>query len=218
MILYAIFSLASRFDGQVNGIDCDLESTYYQSRCIELLIQSLSRPPEQYDTTLLIAVLVSSLYEETQLFKDTATYHLKGARTLLSSGVISRLAKEGGLAEAACWVHLRQTIYVAISNQRQLDVPLSVYEGLPAFDRYDDSSYANRSVFIFAQALNTLFDHTLAQVGSGASAWQALEKDSQRWYENKPDGFMPLFYEAANAEKERPFPSIWMMTMTQGKS
>lgn len=216
MILYAVLALASRFDAMATGSNSDLESTYYQSRCIKLLIQSLSRPPRDYDTNLLIAVLVSSLYEETQLYKETTTYHLKGARTLLSSGVISRLAKEGGLAEAACWVHLRQTIYVAISRRHQLDIPLSVYEGLPAFERNDDSSYANQAVFIFAQALNTFFENTIARDELRAQ-WTSLEEHFRLWYEDRPDGFKPLFYEEADAGAGKPFPSLWTMTMTQGE-
>lgn len=217
MILYAVLALASRFDcmatgSMVSGSTCDLESTYYQSRCIKLLITSLSRPPEEYDTNLLIAVLVSSLYEETQLYQETTTHHLKGARNLLSSGVISRLARQGGLAEAACWVHLRQTIYVSLSRRKRLDIPLSVYEGLPAFDKDDDSSYANRVIYLFAKALDMYFGESSRLPDS----WSALEDELRLWYLLRPDGSRPLFHEVADAQDGRPFPSLWMMTMTQG--
>lgn len=217
MILYAVLALASRFDAMATGSTCDLESTYYQSRCIELLIISLARPPEEYDTNLLIAVLVSSLYEETQRYQETTTYHLRGARNLLSSGVISRLAKGGGLAEAACWVHLRQTIYVAISRRKRLDIPLSVYEGLPAFEREDDSSYANRVVYLFARSLDMFFEGNTDKSDVRKDEWSALEDDLRFWYRDRPDGFKPLFLEAADAEAAQPFPSLWMMTMTQGE-
>lgn len=216
MIMYAVLALASRFDAMATESTCDLESTYYQSRCIELLIKSLSRPPEEYDTNLLIAVLVSSLYEETQRYQETTTYHLKGARNLLSSGVISRLAKEGGLAEAACWVHLRQTVYVAISRRKRLDIPLSVYEGLPAFEKTDDSSYGNRAVYLFSKALDMFFKAVTEDSVSPKCRWDMLEEELNIWYESKPEGFKPLFREAPDVEAGRPFPSLWMMTMTQG--
>ena len=216
MILYALLALASRFDAIASGRTDELEATYYQSRCVELLIKSLARPPEGYDTNLLIAVLVSSLYEETKDYHETTTYHLKGARNLLSSGVISRLAKQGGLAEAACWVHLRQTIYVAISRRKRLDIPLSVYDGLPAFEKSDDSSCANRAVYLFAKVLDMFFEEGCGGARTDEGRWDEAETVLRLWFEGRPDGFYPTFYGSADAGAGRPIPTLWMMTMTQG--
>lgn len=217
IILYGILALASRVDEVTRGSTSDLESTYYHSRCIELLIESLSRPPETYDSTLLAAVVISRLYEENDTETDTSTYHLSGTRTLLSNDVVTRLAKEGGLAEAACWVHLRQAIYVAIVHRQHLDIPLGVYEALTAFRRSDDTSYANRAVYIFAQILQAFFPGPAGGDGSRSDDWTLLEQELQVWIETKPLSFEPLYYGAPDADAARPFPAMWMVSTVSSK-
>ncbi|KAH8171019.1 zn 2cys6 transcription factor [Sarocladium implicatum] len=216
VLLNGILGLASRFDRlatDAHTTESDMESAFYHGRCIELLIQLLDKPVETYDATLLAAVVLSRLYEENDTETDSLTYHLAGTSTLLGHGVITRLAVEGGLAEAACWVHLRQAIYIAIVHRQHLNVPLGVYEHLTAFRKDNDSSYANRMVYHFARIVRLYFPQQSAQRSAAEdekASWQRLQEELDGWYESRPVSFEPVYYEARRDED--PFPRIWMVS------
>lgn len=219
VLLNGILALASRFDALATGSGSDIENTYYHSRCIELLIELLSKPAETYDSTILAAVVLSRVYEENDTETDVLTYHLSGTRTLLSNEVITRLATEGGLAEAACWVHLRQAIYVAIVHRQHLNIPLGVYKELTAFRRNDDMSYANRVIYLFAQLLREFFPGNDANANGSSpqfkDTWGTLEQELETWLEAKPPSFEPLYYEPPDTMAGNPFPSTWMVSTVQ---
>lgn len=219
IILNGILALASRWDGLTRGSPLELESTYYHNRCIGLLIDSLSKPPETYDTTLLAAMVISRLYEENDIESDTMTCHLSGTRTLLSHEVVHRLAKEGGFAEAVYWVHLRQAIYVAIVNRSHLDIPLGIYESLTSFWKTDATSYANQIVFVFAQILQEFFpDNPKGATPRSDIGWDVLEDKLETWFDGKPPLFEPMYQEPADPDSSRPFPSLWMISMVPSES
>lgn len=218
ILLYGILALTSRMDALSTGSVSDLECTYYHSKCIKLLIEALSRPPETYDSVLLAAVVISRLYEENDTQTDTLTYHLSGTRNLVSNDVITRLAKEGGLAEAACWVHLRQTIYVSIVHRQHISIPVDVYKALTAFKRNDNTSYANWAVYIFAQVLLEFFpDPCQERSLSPEDAWEQIEMELDIWYRERTSTFEPYYYEPANTELDHPFPCMWMASMAPSK-
>lgn len=219
VLFNAILALASRFDALATGSGSDVESTFYHSRCIELLIDLLLKPPETYDSTLLAAVVLSRLYEENDTETDALTYHLSGTRTLLSNDVITRLAAEGGLAEAACWVHLRQSVYVAIVHRQHLHIPLGVFKDLTAFRKSDDTSYANRVVYLFARVLLEFFPDPSTEGTSPTCEdnWDCLQNDLDSWFERKPASFEPLYDEPPDIEADKPFPCIWMLSTVPSK-
>jgi len=210
MLMYGILALTSRVDALATGTGSDLESTYYHSRCMQLLIESLSKPPETYDSALLAAVVISRLYEENDTHTDTLTYHLGGMRTLLSNDTITRLAMEGGLAEASCWVHLRQAIYIAIVHRQHLNIHLGVYEALTASRRSDSTAHANRAIYIFALILLQYFPQDAPEIQPRyEDEWNALEKELNIWFETRPLSFYPL-YEELQSDAQTPLPRIWM--------
>lgn len=218
MLLNGVLALASRFDAVATGSGSDIESAYYHGRCINLLIELLLKPVETYDSTLLAAVVLSRLYEENDTETDALTYHLNGTRTLLGNDVITRLASEGGLAEAACWVHLRQAIYIAVVHREHLDIPLGVYKELTAFRRSDDTSYANRAVYLFAQLLLEFFPSDAA--GSSPrpdESFEHLEQELDLWFQTKPSSFNPLYHESSDASGGNPLPCIWMLSTVQSE-
>ncbi|KAK1565895.1 uncharacterized protein LY79DRAFT_129688 [Colletotrichum navitas] len=215
VLLNGILGLASRFDRLANGpsgTSADIESAFYHGRCMELLIGLLNKPAETYDATLLAAVVLSRLYEENDTETDSLTYHLNGTSTLLGQEVITRLATKGGLAEAACWVHLRQAIYIAIVHRQHLNIPLRVYENLTAFRKADDTSYANRVVYLLARIVLHYFPQQPINVGSSPpdDDWKILQEELDMWFTLKPVSFNPIYYEPPDANGGEPFPRMWM--------
>ena len=222
MLLNGILCVASRFDSLASdhlGTGPNVESAFYHGRCIELLIDLLNKPAEAYDAILLAAVVLSRLYEENDTETDSLTYHLAGTSTLLDHEVITRLAAQGGVAEAACWIHLRQAIYIAIIHRQSLNVPLRVYEKLTAFRKDSDTSYANRVVYLFARIILQYFPKqpVNAALPGAVEHWDLLERELDTWYQRKPVSFETIYYQGPDTHSGEPFPRIWMASTVAGK-
>ncbi|KAI8267572.1 hypothetical protein K4K56_004480 [Colletotrichum sp. SAR 10_98] len=178
ILLNGIFALASRFDTQAddNAEKTDLESTYYHNRCIELLIEAFSQPPETWDSTLLTAVVIMRLYEEYDNETDSHYHHLRGTRNLLNHDAIARFVTQGGLAEAASWVHLRQALYVFLVRRTPIEICLENFERSSTFRMNDDTAHANRIVYLFAKVLKLFFpDDGTGFLASSTAAWEELQ-------------------------------------------
>ncbi|KAJ0158499.1 hypothetical protein CTA2_11454 [Colletotrichum tanaceti] len=252
ILLNGIFALASRFDAQSTDADdggrhggdvtaagdrgSDLESTYYHNRCIELVLEAFSQPPETWDSTLLTAVVIMRLYEEYDNEADSHYHHLRGTRNLLGHDAVARFVTQGGLAEAASWVHLRQALYVCLVHRTPIEICLDNFERSSTFRRNDDTAHANRAVYLFVKALKLFFpDGGGGGAGPGpgpgpgsgseslslslsmsmsmspaAAAWEDLRGDVEAWYREKPVSFRPLLYEKADVAAGKPFPTLWM--------
>jgi hypothetical protein len=208
MIMNGLLAIASRYDSTEN----DLESTFYHSQCIELLIKAFAEPSETWNTTLLVAVVMARLYEENDN-EDSYYHHLSGTQNLLNHQVISRFVMQGGLAEAASWVHLRQAIYVYVARRTPLEICLENFERSTVFRRYDDSAYANRAVYIFAKIMK-LF---LSSGSLDTEAWEAIEMEIDGWYDGRPMSFKPIFYKEGDAYSDRPFPVMSFAASVPGK-
>ncbi|KAL0782528.1 hypothetical protein CaCOL14_000434 [Colletotrichum acutatum] len=214
ILLNGIFALASRFDTQGNddtNEKSDLESTYYHNRCIELLIEAFSQPPETWDSILLTAVVIMRLYEEYDNETDSHYHHLRGTRNLLNHDAIARFVTQGGLAEAASWVHLRQALYVFLVRRTPIEICLENFERSSTFRSNDDTAHANRIVYLFAKVLKLFFPEDGSGFSTSSSeTWEELQNDVDAWFKEKPLSFQPLFYERADVAKGRPFPTLWM--------
>ncbi|KAJ4123062.1 hypothetical protein NW768_010055 [Fusarium equiseti] len=200
MILYGILALSSRYDSPTT-----LESTYYHNKHINLLIQAFDLP---WDTTLLTSVVLARLYEENDPSSDPHT-HLSGTQNLLNHEVISRFVMEGGLAEAASWVHLRQTIYVYVARKLPVEICLENFERSGVFQRRDDSAWANRAVFLFARIMKMLL---------GKREWGQVEGEIEKWFEERPVSFKPIFYKKGDVLEDTPFPVICFAASVPGKA
>ncbi|KAE9572358.1 hypothetical protein CGMCC3_g11737 [Colletotrichum fructicola] len=213
ILLNGIFALASRFDTQAddNAEKTDLESTYYHNRCIELLIEAFSQPPETWDSTLLTAVVIMRLYEEYDNETDSHYHHLRGTRNLLNHDAIARFVTQGGLAEAASWVHLRQALYVFLVRRTPIEICLENFERSSTFRMNDDTAHANRIVYLFAKVLKLFFpDDGTGFLASSTAAWEELQGEVEAWYRDKPVSFRPLFYDRPDLARGKPFPVLWM--------
>lgn len=216
VIMNGILALASRYDARRND-SSDLESTHYHGLCIAQLRQALSRPPEQWDSGLLAAVVIARLYEEYGVETDAHRYHLTGTRNLLNHEVIYRFVMQGGLAEAASFVHLRQSIYVFLVAKSAVEINLASFESSKVFLRLDDSSYANRMVYLLAKILLHFFPRALPARTTSASVgatWDALGEEVEEWLRSRPLTFSPIYYE--DPTPNNPFPKICMASDASG--
>ncbi|RTE72763.1 hypothetical protein BHE90_012819 [Fusarium euwallaceae] len=211
MIMNGLLALASRYDARCSNSESDLEGTYYHNRCIELLIEAFARPPETWDSKLLTAVVIARLYEEYDNETDSDYHHLSGTRNLLNHEAVARFVTQGGLAEAASWVHLRQTIYVYLVRREPVEICLENFERSTVFRRTDDSAYANRAVYLFAKIMKLLFplnDVEKQAIGASPGPWELVETEVNQWYEMKPLSFKPIYYKPADLKDDRPFPVV----------
>ncbi|RSL68909.1 hypothetical protein CEP54_002589 [Fusarium duplospermum] len=211
MIMNGLLALASRYDARCSNSESDLEGTYYHNRCIELLIEAFARPPETWDSKLLTAVVIARLYEEYDNETDSDYHHLSGTRNLLNYEAVARFVTQGGLAEAASWVHLRQTIYVYLVRREPVEICLENFERSTVFRRTDDSAYANRAVYLFAKIMKLLFplnDAEKQAIGASPGPWELVETEVNQWYEMKPLSFKPIYYKPADLKEDRPFPVV----------
>ena len=219
MMLNSILSLASRYDALHRNEPPGLEAIRYNSRCIELLIRSLSAPPETYDGELLAAVVMARSYEECDFESDFSHLHLGGTRKLLTHDTLTRLASQGGLAEASCWVHLRQSIYAYIVRDRPVDSHLGAFARLTAFRRTDDTAYANRMVYHLARVLRLYFAARQQPVdnenGATRDDWTGLTGEIAQWFAEKPSSFEPVCYVKGGLDQ---FPTMIMLSATPGKA
>ncbi|KAF4986608.1 hypothetical protein FDECE_15858 [Fusarium decemcellulare] len=217
MIMNGLLALASRYDARCSNSESDLEGTYYHNRCIELLIEAFARPPETWDSRLLTAVVIARLYEEYDNESDSYYHHLSGTRNLLNHEAVARFVTQGGLAEAASWVHLRQAIYVYLVRREPVEICLENFERSTVFRRNDDSAYANRAVYLFAKMMKLLFPlKTPESEGDAANRlssaapgpWELVEMEVGQWYDMKPLSFKPIYHKPADVQNDRPFPAI----------
>ena len=210
MIMNGLLALASLYDDTPNGV----ESTFYHNKCIKLLIEAFAQPAETWDSTLLTAVVIARLYEENDNETDSYYHHLSGTQNLLNHEVIARFVMQGGLAEAASWVHLRQVIYIYVVRRRPIQICLENFERSTVFRRCDDSAYANRAVYNFAKIM-MLFLSMDGLVGS-QEEFQVVETEVDQWYDAKPMSFKPVFYNTADIASKRPIPTLYFVASVPG--
>lgn len=208
----------SRYDALHRNQPPGLEAIRYNSHCIESLIHSLSAAPETYGAELLAAVVMARSYEECDFESDFSHLHLGGTRRLLTHDTVTRLASRGGLAEASCWVHLRQSVYAYIVRGRPVDSHLDAFARLTAFRRTDDRAYANQMVYHFARVLRLYFrDRQQSTDGNGGTSddWTGMTSEINEWFTAKPPSFEPVCYARGSLER---FPTMVMLSAAPGKA
>lgn len=214
MVLYAVLAVSSRHQAILSGSTDEVEASTFHGRCLELLISALSQPEETWDDNLLATVVILRIYEELDNRNDKKC-HIVGSSRLLNT--VSKFSSSGGLAEAASWLFLRQAIYVSLVHRVPLELNLDNYERSSVFDRFDNESYANVIIFLFARALQLIYP-VRRDVAVGMHAWDLLQESIDRWYSSKPSSFAPFHYRDASMEESRPFPELWMISPAAGAS
>lgn len=138
--------------------------------------------------------------------------HQLGSTRLLNS--IAKFSSSGGLGEATSWISLRQNIYLALVHREPIGIRLENYIESNAFNKCDDGAWANVMVHLFAKVLALAFD---PQQNGSAEKWHALEGETERWNESKPDSFSPISFQAPTSGEQNIIPEIWMLNSYHGK-
>ncbi|KAH6663316.1 hypothetical protein F5X68DRAFT_251533 [Plectosphaerella plurivora] len=176
LLKFAILAFASRDWLRVNGEE-DLESDKYSSQALQLLIPILDRPVELLDETVLAAIVLLRLYEET-IDVDTGT-HLLGSARLLNSP--SAYADRGGLSEAASWIALRQQLYLSTTYFQPVSMDLDYFARSYSFKDSSPESFTNRIILLCCRVLT--YSHN-TQGRFGVEDWTQLRNEVLLWYDS----------------------------------
>jgi len=227
IVLNGILALASRFDGADTGRSTDLEATFYHARSLELLIEALDKKTSNASqTAVLVAVVLAQLYAELDPEGDKQCQHMLGTSRILDQVAADGPMANRSVAEAVGCLHLRQAIAISIIKHVPLNIPLSNLEMLAGTKQGGDSGYANKMVYLFARLLNLLFADKVSPTDAMPgiltenpdAEWTDIATETDKWFENKPQSFNPLYFEGANAVGGKPFPEMWFASPTHGKS
>ena len=210
MVLYAVLAASSRHRALLMEQPED-EASFYHGQCLRLVIDALSSS-ERHDDNLLASVVLLRVYEEIEQSTDTHL-HLQGMGRLMST--IPGFAHSGGLAEACCWMFLRQDIFVSVVTCQPPTSCLENYDRSEAFKFRDDGACANVIVLLFAKVLRLV--HSANQDGDNEH-WLVLESDVERWNERRQMLFQPVYEEDLDLDEDRPFPVICMINGPQGSA
>ncbi|KAL4814982.1 hypothetical protein BDW67DRAFT_80946 [Aspergillus spinulosporus] len=206
MIMKAILAFSARHAAIMSGTE-DWEASEYHSQCIEMLLRALSKAEGFYDDNILITVVILRVYEELERATDEKCHWLGSTRLL---NTMSKSASSGGLAEAVSWQFLRQAIYACLVEYQPMQLNLENYERSSVFQRMDDAAYANRIIFLCARIIQLRSEPN--GYSFTESDWQYLSDCVDQWYREKPISWQPLKHQEANAEANKPFPELWMVS------
>lgn len=196
VILHGILGLAARHLWLMGKVQED-RSQLYVDQCLQALIVALEDPLAHWDENFLVAVILLRLHEEMGE-ADELCHHFGTARILNS---ISSFAADGGLRESASWISLRQHIFVSLTTQQPLNLSLENYRHSSVFREFDDESWANRIIFLFATVLQAVF-HTSGEVNSlNKEKWEELDADVDEWERTKPWSFCAIHIEPNAGER-----------------
>ncbi|KAF3005883.1 hypothetical protein E8E13_009301 [Curvularia kusanoi] len=211
VILQGILGVAARHLWLM-GKEAEDNSQQYIDQCLNALIVALEDPLAHWDENFLVAVILLRLHEEMG-YSDEQCHHFGTARILNS---ISSFAADGGLRESASWVSLRQHIYVSLTSQQPLNLSLENYRHSSVFREFDDESWTNRAIFLFATILQTIFEENGEATTNSLTKekWNALHADVDEWERTKPWTFSALHVEPNAGEK---FEGSWpLLPCAQG--
>lgn len=133
------------------------------------------------------------------------------------SGIESETEVEHSLRFYASVVALRQEICSVLYYSRPFRLPIATHDLTKAFDTHSlDNMYqwAGYCVEWCAQVLKFCFSDDREIEGgldeaSRIRRWTSLWSFEQRWNQEMPDCFKPIYYQDRNPDEGRYFPQIW---------
>jgi hypothetical protein len=112
----------------------------------------------------------------------------------------------GGVAEAACWLCLREDIYVSSTTQTPIKTVLDCFSKSASILRNDDYSWASQSILNLALLLQSAFCKP-----RNALDMVHAEAQISKWEVSKPTSYKPIYFKARSREKDSCFPEVWML-------
>jgi hypothetical protein len=130
--------------------------------------------------------------------------HMLGIQVFINARTSTLMPSS--LGSAAFWVGLRQEIYVATIKNQAVQINLEHCLVDRSVSPTDDFSWANRAVIHCADVLNCCFGN---ERGVDKKRWDELRGDSERWSDQIPSSFTPIFRREPAREKQEAFPELW---------
>lgn len=208
LLLQSIFASGCLQLSALRNVD-DIASYAYYNQALGLLIPLLDRPESLPRDELLAAIVILRGYEE--FMEGDQGTHLFGSARLLDH--LTGPDSPGGpdstssLSTAARWVILRQYVYFGLTRCEPIRLGLQTYINLNSNTPFDDETWCNHAVLLFAQVL----EHSFRAKGIPASEWEGLAESNELWFQNKPSSFTPIWEELPSDTSETSFPLTWCL-------
>ncbi|ETS77433.1 hypothetical protein PFICI_11307 [Pestalotiopsis fici W106-1] len=173
----------------------------YQTRCLQLLIPSMSGGQKITESIL---TAVALLRQNEEMDEQDNRFHLEGTSRILN--MVPEFSTIGGVGEAACWLCLREDIYISLTTQTPIKTALDCFPDCISIRRNDDYSWASKSILNLAFLLKRAFCEP-----RDASRLALSEAEIADWDKCKPTSYRPIHVEARSRLEGRCFPKIWML-------
>ncbi|TDZ13631.1 hypothetical protein Cob_v013186 [Colletotrichum orbiculare MAFF 240422] len=199
IIRYAICAFSARhFNRCRNDEDGDGLALKYQNLCLNLLIPSMSGGQKITESVL---TGVALLRQNEEMDEDDYRFHLEGTSRILT--MVPEFSTMGGVAEAACWLCLREDIYISLTTQTPIKTGLDCFPNSRSICRNDDYSWASRSILNLAFLLKRAFCEAREPLHMALS-----EAEIARWNDSKPSSYRPIYFQDRSREEGRCFPEV----------
>lgn len=233
ILLNAIFALSAKHLAHTTPDYDPYASDRYHQECLNVLIPMLQHEHHTMsDENLFAATIILRMWEEMEVKASGVDAHgyLLGIQAFVHhrtavdedvNNINRRYLMPGSLSSAAFWVGLRQEIYSAVMNQQPVRINLVHSLVDRTLVPTDDFGWANRAVVHCADVLNFCFGEGLqGRMGraGGLEWWRELNDYNQRWMENLPSSFTPIFVRKPEKERGEVFPEIWYQSACHGRS
>jgi hypothetical protein len=119
---------------------------------------------------------------------------------------VPEFASRGGIAEAACWLCLREDIYISLTTQTPIKTNIDCFLDSASIERKDDQSWASLSIVNLALLLNRAFHEPRSPRDLEKS-----EAELSEWDMSKPRSYQPIFSQARSRREGRCFPETWTL-------
>jgi hypothetical protein len=237
IVLTSLQAFSACHLSRVSHYDPAVAEAYYD-KSVALLIRRLDdeiqRGVAGTDEMVLVATIFLRLYEQmnASIAGVDSQQHLSGSSAFVNAQAHRDLVTAGGvtgtflsaLHEASFWSFLRQDIDMALVNQRPPKVELSLCR-VTWDDDASDCTWAKWMIWIVAEVASLCFaEGKRAAFGGSPSArmrlreeWAEMKAKCNRWWQSKPEGFDPLYYQPRDTSQGRWFPEIWFSSPWHSK-
>ncbi|RMY65952.1 hypothetical protein D0863_08759 [Hortaea werneckii] len=187
---------AANDDGDGNS-----KALAYQNRCLNFLIPSMSDSSKMSPSVL---TAVALLRQNEEMDEQDNRFHLEGTSRILN--MVPEFAALGGVGEAACWLSLREDIYVSLTTQTPIKANIDCFLNSPSIRRSDDYSWASLSILNLAYLLKRAFSEPLSLSDLAQS-----RNEIEDWDFRRPSSYYPFKHRPRSRQEGRCFPEIWML-------
>ncbi|KAH0421053.1 zn 2cys6 transcription factor [Colletotrichum camelliae] len=198
IIRYSICAFSARHFNRCRDEDGDGLALHYQNLCLNLLIPSMSGGQKITESVL---TAVALLRQNEEMDEDDYRFHLEGTSRILN--MVPEFSTLGGVAEAACWLCLREDIYVSLTTQTPIRTGLDCFPNSVSICRNDDYSWASRSILNLSFLLKRAFCEP-----RDASHVAISETEIAEWHASKPASYRPIYFRDRSRGEGRCFPEV----------